>query len=97
MSGQIPRDSLIRDLSAVLAGALHQSMETAPGRVPARRIQGVLGIPDGARPKEVEKLLRAVLADDVQRADAVNAFFGDMASRDPQELDRLRSEAWEER
>lgn len=62
MNTQIPRDALIRDLSIVLAGALHPSAETGPGRVAARRMQDVLGIPDGALPSDVEKRLREVLA-----------------------------------
>lgn len=62
---QVPRDALIRDLSIVLAGALHPSAKIGPGpRLAARRMQDVLSIPDGAPRSAVEGRLRAVLADD---------------------------------
>lgn len=63
MSTPIPRDALIRDLSAVLAGVLHQSAENVPGRVAACRIRDVLGIGDGAFPSEIRPLLNAALTD----------------------------------
>ncbi len=65
MTGQVPRDALIRDLSIVLAGALHPSAKIGPGpRLAARRMQDVLGIPGEATRSAVEARLRAVLADD---------------------------------
>lgn len=63
MSTRIPRDALIRDLSAVLAGMLHQSADNAPGRVAACRIRDVPGIRDSAFPSEIRRVLEAALTD----------------------------------
>jgi hypothetical protein len=63
MISQVPRDTLIRDLSIVLAGSLHPSAEIPPGaRLVARRVRDVLEIPDGALAKDVEWRLREALA-----------------------------------
>ena len=64
MSDQIPRDALIHDLAIVLAGSLHPSAQIGPApRLAARRMQDVLGIPDGEPVKGIEKRLCAVLVD----------------------------------
>lgn len=64
MTSQVPRDALIRDLSAVLAGVLRPSVTVGPGTLlVARRVQDVLEIPAGATAKDVERRVREVLAD----------------------------------
>lgn len=65
MSGEVPRDALIRDLAIVLAGALDHRSQILPGpHLAARRMQDVLGFPDRTLPSKIEALLRGVLVDD---------------------------------